>query len=136
VNDADSTSQSEVELPEHLVPALRAAAVLGVEMACDGEWREDVHLESVVAAVHALDAVEVGACSCEQVIALTSRAAAMQGEVLRSAIEMDEPYWPTTLQDADALGERAHLTRELIELRDAVGGSPSPDVECDEAPDG
>jgi hypothetical protein len=129
VNDRDSTSQGEVELPEHLVPALRAAAVLGVEMACDGEWGEDVHLERVVVAVHALDAVEVGACSREQVIALASRAAAMQGEVLRSAMEQDEPYWPTTLQDADALGERAHLTRELIELRDAVGGSS-------EAPDG
>jgi hypothetical protein len=104
VNDADSTSQGEVELPEHLVPELRAAAVLGVEMACDGEWGEDVHLEHVVAAVHTLDAVEVGTCWREQVLALASRAAAMQGE---------------------ALGERAHLTPELIELRDAVGGSPS-----------
>jgi hypothetical protein len=119
-----------------LVPALHAAAVLGVEMACDGEWRGDVHLGSVVAAVHALDAVEVGACSQEQVIALASRAIAMEGEVLRSAVELGEPYWPTTLQEADVLGERAHLTRELIELRDAVGGSPSPGVECDEAPDG
>ncbi len=136
MNDADSTSQSEVELPEQLVPALRAAAVLGVEMACDGEWREDVHLESVVAAVHALDAVEVGACSREQVIALTSRAIAMEGEVLRSAVELGEPHWPTTLQEADVLGDRAHLTRELIELRDAVGGSPSPGAERDEAPDG
>ena len=136
MNDADSTSQGGVELPEHLVPALRAAAVLEVEMACDGEWGEDVHLERVVAAVQALDVVEVGACSREQVVALASRAAAMQGDVLRSAIEMDEPYWPTTLPDADALGDRAHLTRELIELRDAVGGSPSSGAGRDEAPDG
>ena len=135
MNDADSTSLGEGELPEHLVPALHAAAVLGVETACDGEWGEDVHLEHVVAAVHTLDAVEVGACSREQVIALALRAAAMQGEVVRTAIEMDELYWPTTLQDADVLGERARLTRELIELRDAVGGSPSPGVERDEAPD-
>jgi hypothetical protein len=136
VNDADSTSQGEVELPEHLVPALHAAAVLEVEMACDGEWGEDVHLERVVAAVHALDAVEVGACSQEQVIALALRAIAMEGEVLRAAVELGEPYWPTTLQEADVLGDRAHLTRELIELRDAVGGSASSGAEPDEAPDG
>ena len=118
------------------MPELRAAAVLGVEMACDGEWREDVHLESVVAAVHALEAVEVGACSREQVIALASRAIAMEGEVLRSAVELGEPYWPTTVQEADVLSDRAHLTRYLIELRDAAGGSPSPRAERDEAPDG
>lgn len=136
MNDADSTSQGEVELPEHLVPELRAAAVLGVEMACDGEWGEDVHLESVVAAVHTLDAVEVGACSREQVVALASRAIAMEGEVLRSAVELGEPYWPTTVHEADLLSDRAHLTRKLIELRDAAGGSPSPRAEPDEAPDG
>jgi hypothetical protein len=136
VNDADSTSQGEVELPEHLVPELHAAAVLGVEVACDGEWREDVHLGSVVAAVHTLDAVEVGACSREQVIALASRAIAMEGEVLRSAVELGEPYWPTTVHEADLLSDRAHLTRKLIELRDAAGGSPSPRAEPDEAPDG
>jgi hypothetical protein len=136
VNDADSTSQDEVELPEHLVAALHAAAVLGVETACDGEWGEEVHLECVVAAVHTLDAVEVGACSQEQVIALASRAIAMEGEVLWSAVELSEPYWPTTIQEADVLGERAHLTRELIELRDAVGGAPPPGAEPDEAPDG
>jgi hypothetical protein len=136
VNDADSTSQGEVELPEHLVPELRAAAVLGVETACDGEWGEEVHLECVVDAVHTLDAVEVGACSREQVVALASRAIAMEGEVLRSAVELGEPYWPTTVQEADVLSDRAHLTRELIELRDAVGGSPSPGFEPDEAPDG
>lgn len=136
MNDADSTSQGEVELPEHLVPELRAAAVLGVEMACDGEWGEEVHLECVVAAVHTLDAVEVGACSQEQVIALAARAIAMEGEVLRSAVELGEPYWPTTVQEADILSDRAHLTRILIELRDAAGGSPSPRAEPDEAPDG
>jgi hypothetical protein len=135
VNDADSTSQGEVELPEHLVPELRAAAVLGVEMACDGEWGEDVHLENVMAAVHTLDAVEVGACSREQVVALASRAIAMEGEVLRSAVELGEPYWPTTVQEADVLSDRAHLTRVLIELRDAVGGSLSSGAEPDEAPD-
>jgi hypothetical protein len=136
VNDADSTSQGGVELPEHLVPELRAAAVLGVEMACDGEWGEEVLLERVVAAVHALDAVEVGACSREQVVALASRAIAMEGEVLRSAVELGEPYWPTTVQEADVLSDRAHLTRVLIELRDAAGGSPSPRAEHDEASDG
>jgi hypothetical protein len=136
VNDRDSTSHGGVELPEHLVPALRAAAVLEVETACDGEWGEDVLLERVVATVHTLDAVEVGACSREQVLALASRALAMQGEAVRSAVELDEPHWPASLHEADALSERVHLARELIELRDAVGGSLSPGAEPDEAPDG
>jgi hypothetical protein len=71
-----------------------------------------------------LDAIEAGTCSREQVAALAGHAVTMQGEILRSAVELDEPAWPTTLEEADALDERARLTRELIELRDAAGGGP------------
>ncbi|HEX5924190.1 MAG TPA: hypothetical protein VFY45_10185 [Baekduia sp.] len=74
-----------------------------------------------------LDAIEAGTCTLEQVAALAGRAVMMQGEILRSAVELDEPAWPTTLEEADALDERARLTRELIELRDAAGGGPPPE---------
>jgi hypothetical protein len=133
VNDKDTTSQGGVEIPRHLLPLLRAAAVLEVELACDGEWGEDVHLECVEAAVHARDALAAGTCTREQVSALASRAAAMQGEATQSAAEAEAASapvtigagWPVTVEQADALYKRAKLTRALIELRDATGGRPS-----------
>jgi hypothetical protein len=64
--------------------------------------------------------------------ALAGRAIAMQGEILRSAVELDEPAWPTTLEEADVLDARARLTRELIELRDAAGGGPQEEEEEEE----
>ena len=53
----------------------------------------------------------------------------MQGEILRSAVELDEPAWPTTREEADVLDARARLTRELIELRDATGDAPPQEEE-------
>ena len=69
-----------------------------------------------------LDALEAGTCTREQVAALAGQAVTMQGEIVRSAVEMDEPAWPTTREQADALDARARITRELIELRDAARG--------------
>jgi hypothetical protein len=131
VNDKDITSQGEVEIPRQLLPALRAAAVLGVELACDGEWGEDVHLECVEAAVHMRDALAAATCTREQVSVLASRAAAMQGEATQFDAEAEAASvpvtigagWPVTVEQADALYKRARLTRSLIELRDAAGGS-------------
>jgi hypothetical protein len=114
-----------LQFSDHLLPVLRNAAVLGVELECDGEWEDD-QLGRVRAAVHMLDALEAGTCTREQVAALAARAIAMQGEILRSAVELDEPAWPTTREEADVLDARARLTRELIELRDAAGGEPPP----------
>ena len=133
MNDKDTTSQDEVKIPRQLLPALRAAAVLGVELACDGEWGEDVHLESVEGAVHARDALAAGTCTREQVSALASRALAMQGEAMQSDAEAEAASvpvtigagWPVTVEQADVLYKRARLTRALIELRDAVGDGPS-----------
>jgi hypothetical protein len=113
-----------LQFSDHLLPALHDAAVLEVETACDGEWRGERQLGRVRNAVRALDALEAGACTREQVAALAGRAIAMQGEIVRSAVELDEPAWPTTREEADVLDERARLTRELIELRDAAGGAP------------
>jgi hypothetical protein len=117
-----------LQFSDHLLPALRDAAVLEVETACDGEWDDD-QLGRVRAAVHVLDALEAGTCTREQVAALAGRAVTVQGEIVRSAVEMDEPAWPTTREEADALDERARLTRELIQLRDAAGGVPPQEEE-------
>jgi hypothetical protein len=111
-----------LQFSDHLVPALRDAAALAIEAACEPEWEGESQLGRVRAAVHVLDALEAGTCTHEQVAALAERAVTMQGDVLRTAVELDEPAWPTTRKEADALDERARLTRELIELRDAAGG--------------
>ena len=132
MNDKDTTSQGEVEIPRQLLPALRAAAELGVELACDGEW-DDGRLCRVEAAVHTRDALAAGTCTREQVSVLASRATAMQGEATQSDAEVDaanlsvtiEAGWPATVEQADALYKRARLTRALIELSDAAGGGVS-----------
>lgn len=143
MNEKDTTSQGEVEIPKQLLPALRAAAVLGVELACDGEWGEDVHLDCVEAAIHMRDALAAGSCTHEQVSVLASRAAAMQGEAMQAEAEADaasvpvtiEAGWPETVEQADVLYKRAKLTRSLVELRDAAGGTPRV-IGAGDAPDG
>lgn len=135
MNDKDTTSQGEVKIPTHLLPALRAAAVLEVEMACDGEWGEDVHLDRVEDAVHMRDALAAGDCTHGQVSVLAARAAAMQGDATQSEAEAEAASvpvtigagWPVTAEQADALYKRVRLTRSLIELRDAAGGGPPPE---------
>jgi hypothetical protein len=41
-----------------------------------------------------------------------------QGDVLRSAVELDQPAWPTTLEETSETLARVTLTRDLIVLRD------------------
>jgi tryptophan 2,3-dioxygenase len=145
VNEKDSTSQGEVEIPRHLLPALRAAAVLGVELACEGEW-EDGQLGRVEAAVYVRDALAAGSCTREQVSVLASRAAVMQGDVAQSDAEASgaslpvtiRAGWPVTVEQAEVLYKRARLTKSLIELRDAVDGSSrmTEGADAPEAPDG
>ncbi len=142
MNEKDSTSQDEVEIPRHLLPALRAAAVLGVELACEGEW-EAGRLGRVEDAVHMRDALAAGTCTREQVSVLASRAAAMQGEVTQSEAEAEAASvpvtigagWPVTVEQAEILYKRARLTRSLVELRDAVGGAPRV-IEAEDVADG
>jgi hypothetical protein len=51
-----------LQFSDHLLPALRDAAVLAVEEECDGEWEDD-QLGRVRTAVRLLDALEAGACT-------------------------------------------------------------------------
>lgn len=119
-----------LQVSDHLLPALHAAAALGIETACEGEWDRDVHLETVRAAVHALDALEDGPCTREQIAVLAERAAAMQGEAMQADAEANiarSPVpigaaWPTTADAAAVLKDRACLTQALIRLRDEARG--------------
>jgi hypothetical protein len=85
-----------------------------VELACEGEWEEDSQLERVRAAVRTLDALDAGSCTREQLAALATRAAAMQGEAMQSEAETGavslpvtvEAAWPVTVGAADVLRER------------------------------
>jgi hypothetical protein len=56
----------------------------------------------------------------------------MQGDAMQSEAETEaaslpvtvDAAWPTTIEAADVLRERARLTRELIELRIVSGDTP------------
>jgi hypothetical protein len=133
MNDPDSRTPEgdRPQFSDHLRPALLAAAKLGLETACDGEWdEEDVQLENVCDAVHALDGLKDGSYTREQIGALAERAATMQGEEMISEAEQrgtDFPVtvhaaWPVTADAADMLQDRASLTRDLLRLRDEARG--------------
>jgi hypothetical protein len=122
VNDADGTSIGDEvpRVPGHLRAVLGAAARENLEFASDGLWPDDqdeydAMLDGVRQAVHAIERWEAGVNTCEEVAKLAS-----------IAVEMQEPVrWPRTLEEADDVLSRATLTRDLIVLRDEVGGTPS-----------
>jgi hypothetical protein len=117
-----------LQFSSHLLPALLAAAKLGVELACDGEWDVDVHLEPVCDAVLALVALKGGTYTREQLASLANLAATMQGDAMQSAAEAESDAesfpvaigeaWPKTADAVDALQAHASLTRDLLSLRD------------------
>jgi hypothetical protein len=137
VNDRDSTSHDDVEIPEHLLPVLDAAGELALERACEPEW-EKGQRERVVTAVHTLDALAAGTCTREQIAELATVAVELQGDLMRSSFELAPLPWPMTADDADTLADglrdRARLMRELTELCDAAGGPPPSSDEDGEAP--
>jgi hypothetical protein len=134
VNDKDSTSTGEVEIPNHLLPELDAAGELVLERACEPEWQDEPgQRERVAAAVHTLDALAAGTCTREQIAELAAVGIELQGDLMRSSFELAPLPWPMTADNAEALADRlrdrAQLMRELTELRDAAGGSPAAGVE-------
>ena len=122
MNDADSASQGDEvpQVPGHLHAVLGAAAREELEFACDGGWPEDEDeydaiLDRVTRASRAIEHWEAGTCSREEVAKLAAVAVGMQEPV----------RWPCTLAEADDVISRASLTRDLIVLRDGLGGKPS-----------
>jgi hypothetical protein len=122
VNDADSASQGDEvpQVPGHLHAVLGAAAREELEFACDGCWPDDedeydAMLDRVTRAVHAIEHWEAGTCTREELAKLAAIAVG----------EQESGRWPRTLEEADDVLSRASLTRDLIVLRDALGGKPS-----------
>jgi hypothetical protein len=119
VNDADCASAGD-EVPGHLHAVLGAAAREELEFACDGCWPDDedeyeARLDRVTRAVHAIEHWEAGTCTREEIARLAAVAVG----------EQEPGQWPRTLEEADDVLSRVSLTRDLIVLRDALGGKPS-----------
>jgi len=91
--------------PDHLREALGLAA------------REELAaMESRVGqAVAAIKNLKAGACTHEEIAQLAA-----------GAVGSQEPgRWPRTIEEADDVLRRAMMTRDLIQLRDVLGGKPS-----------
>jgi hypothetical protein len=114
MDDADPT------VPGHLRPALTAAAELELEHASDGFWpgaREAraKKRDRILRAARMVESWQAGTCSREELATLA-----------RTAVGGQEPgRWPRTLKEATELIACAALTRDLIALRDALGGTPT-----------
>jgi hypothetical protein len=128
-HDSSPPEGGALQLSAHLLPALREAALLAIESACEGDWEDD-QLDRVRPAVHMLDALEAGNLTREQVAVLADRAAAMQGDAVQSdAEDAADSFpvsigaaWPVTAHAVDVLEDRVCLTRDLIRLRDEARG--------------
>jgi hypothetical protein len=121
MDKADPTSLcGEVpHIPDHLRPALEAAAELELELSSDGFWPDEpeersAKRDAIMRAARVVHLWEAGSCTREQVALLAHRA----------AIEREPRAWPCTLAEADDLIPRLALTRDLLLLRDALGGRP------------
>jgi hypothetical protein len=121
MDKADPTSlRGEVpHIPDHLRPALEAAAELELELSSDGFWPDApeeriAKRDAVMRAARVLDRWDEGSCTREQIALLAHRA----------AIEREPQAWPCTLAEVDDLIPAALLTRDLLLLRDALGGWP------------
>jgi hypothetical protein len=121
--DADLIARA---VPEHLVADLAAAAEDRLQMVTErGGWpkqaeERSAHRDDVMRAARVINLFAAGRCSRAQVAALAGH-----------AVWRNEPpsRWPRTVQEADELVARLALTRDLIVLRDTLGGEPTQEDE-------
>jgi hypothetical protein len=123
MNDQHRTSpDGEVpQIPDHLHQLLAEAAECELELAADGAWPHatdawhDTHLERVLAAARVIERWRAGTCTREDIAKLARR-----------AVDEQEPdRRPRTLEEADDVVNASTLTRDLVLLRDALGGRPT-----------
>jgi hypothetical protein len=115
MDDVDPT------VPAHLRPLLGVAAEHELEAATDHEWPADndaraTHRDAVMETAHMVDNWEADALTREEVVRLAERAASDQQPADFIGT------WPTSITEADELARRVDLTRDLLQLRDALGG--------------
>jgi hypothetical protein len=112
--------------PDHLHEALRLAAREDMEFASDGLWPDDedeyrTRLAWLSQTTRTIENWDAGTCTREEVAKLAA-----------VAVPMQEPgRWPRTIEEAEDVLSAATLTRDLILLRDSLGGRPT-EEELDE----
>jgi hypothetical protein len=116
--DLTSLNGEAPHIPDHLRRALGEATEFQLEMSSDGFWPNQpderiVKRDNIIRAARLVDAWRAGTCTHHQVAKLAGAAAAAQ----------DVGHWPETLDEADDLIPRAVLARELLLLRDVLGGT-------------
>ncbi len=121
--NTDDPTPLDVEFPQppdHLRDALGLAAREEMEFASDGIWPDDedeyrARLARLSQATRTIEYWDARACSREEVAKLAA-----------VAVGMHEPgRWPRTIEEADDVLSAAILTRDLILLRDSLGGKPT-----------
>ena len=128
MNDEDPSPPPEdfPQVPAHLREALALAARDEVEFATDGMWPDDeveydAKLADVTQATRVIEHFKAGVCVHHEIAKLAN-----------TALGAQEPgRWPRTIEEADDVLYRALITRDLVQLRDALGGKP-PQEELDE----
>jgi hypothetical protein len=107
--------------PDHLHEALRLAAREELEFATDGAiWPDDedeyrARIVRITQATRTIEHWDAGTCTREEVAKLAA-----------IAVPMQEPgRWPRTIEEAEDVLSAATLTRDLILLRDSLGGRPT-----------
>jgi hypothetical protein len=108
-------------VPAHLRPLLGAAAEHELEATADHEWPAEVDARAsrrtaVMRAAAMVTNWEAGAITSAEVARLAERAAADQQPSDFIGV------WPTSIAQADELIRRTGLARDLLQLRDALGG--------------
>lgn len=111
-------------VPAHLRPLLGAAAEHELEAITDHEWPADDaaranRRDAVMKATEMVDNWKAGDLTTADVARLAERAAADQQPADFIGT------WPTSLAEADELIWRTGLTRDLLQLRDTLGGRPT-----------
>lgn len=108
-------------VPAHLRPLLGAAVERDLETTTDRLWPDGdaeraAHRDAVINASRMVDNWAAGTCPRQQVARLSDHAASDQQPADLIG------RWPTSIDEADDLLRRVTLTRDLLLLRDALGG--------------
>lgn len=111
--DAIQSDDDAVVIPDRLRELLSATAERMLEDGCDAAFAPDMR-DEVIAAVHLIDAFERDSLTRGVALAL-----------IPGAIDWEMPVtMPHTLEGVEQYLSQLDLARELIELRDRLGGHP------------
>lgn len=118
MDNEDRTDPTTLDIPDHLLPRLRAAAEDELERACDngGEWDEHIRAR-VLDAAHAVETFDPATLTATEIAVLADRALQLAFEERITA--------PRQMEDVADLVALTGVSRELIRLRDAADAGES-----------